>query len=263
MPHAFAILRRYTTVFIKCPWILTIPPGGALRVLVVEDELKMAELLKRALQERQCAVDIARTGLEGLRLARSSVFDVITLDVMLPGMDGIEVAQELRRSMVSTPILFLTARDSKPDVVRGLELGGDDYLTKPFSFIELLARLRALARRKVAVPPQQISVGDLILDAGTLTVTRYGQPIEFSRTEFLLLEVLMRNAGRVVLRQVMFDTVWGAGHSIESNTLDVFIGLLRRKIDHGRSQGLIRTVRGFGYQMDLPAISCLCPSEHG
>ena len=106
-------------------------------------------------------------------------------------------------------------------------------------------------------------MGDLILDAGTLTVTRYGQPIEFSRTEFLLLEVLMRHAGRVVFRQVLFDTVWGTGHSIESNTLDVFIGLLRRKIDHGRSPGLIRTVRGFGYQMDPPAISCLGPSELG
>jgi len=127
---------------------------------VIEDEQKMADLLKRALQEQQCSVQTARTGADGLRLALTSLFDVITLDIMLPGMDGIEVARELRRLKVSSPILFLTARDSKVDVVRGLDVGGDDYLTKPFSFLELLARLRALARRRVEVPSSPLQVDD-------------------------------------------------------------------------------------------------------
>jgi len=220
-----------------------------LRVLVVEDELKMAYLLKRALQEQGCSVQIAHTGPDGLRLAQRFLFDVITLDVMLPGMDGIDVARELRRYEVSSPILFLTARDSKVDVVRGLEMGGDDYLTKPFSFVELLARLRALARRRFAVRPQRLQVDDLILDSGTLEVTRGGASIELSRTEFLLLEVLMRNAGRVVWRRELFNGVWGGGHSVESNTLDAFIRLLRRKIDHRHAVKLIHTVRGFGYHL--------------
>jgi len=220
-----------------------------LRILAVEDELKMANLLRRALQEQGCSVQTAHSGSDGLRLAQRFLFDVITLDVMLPGMDGIEVARELRRTKVSSPILFLTARDSKTDVVRGLELGGDDYLTKPFSFIELLARLRALARRRYAVRAQTLQVDDLILDSATLEVTRAGAVVELSRTEFLLLEVLMRNVGSVVWRQELFNGVWGIGHSVESNTLDAFIRLLRRKIDHGHSVKLIHTVRGFGYQM--------------
>ena len=225
-----------------------------MRVLVVEDEMKMAELLKRALLEQHCSVQTAYTGPEGLQLALSSLFDVITLDVMLPGMDGIEVARQLRRSNVSSPILFLTARDSKGDLVRGLDVGGDDYLTKPFSFVELLARLRALARRRVEVPPSKLQVDDLILDAAALEVTRGGAGVELSRTEFLLLEVLMRNAGSVVLRQVLFAAVWGTGHSVENNTLDAFIRLLRRKIDNGRPNKLIRTVRGFGYQISGPQL---------
>jgi DNA-binding response OmpR family regulator len=224
-------------------------PGGTLRVLVVEDELKMAELLERALREQKCSVETAYTGMDGLRMARDSLFDVITLDVMLPGMDGIEVARELRRVKVLSPILFLTARDSKIDVVRALDAGGDDYLTKPFSFLELLARLRALTRRGAVAPSRKLHVDDLVLDAAKLEVTRGGIPVELSRTEFLLLEVLMRKAGSVVLRQVLFDAVWGAGHSVESNTLDVFIRLLRRKIDYGRSIKLIQTVRGFGYML--------------
>ena len=224
-----------------------------MRVLVIEDELKMADLLKRALQEQQCSVQTARTGADGLRLALTSLFDVITLDIMLPGMDGIEVARELRRLKVSSPILFLTARDSKVDVVRGLDVGGDDYLTKPFSFLELLARLRALARRRVEVPSSQLQVDDLILDAAKLRVARGGNSLELSRTEFLLLEVLMRNVGRVVLRQTLFDAVWGTGHAVGNNTLDAFIRLLRQKVDRGRSTRMIHTVRGFGYQICGPA----------
>jgi two-component system response regulator MprA len=213
----------------------------------------MADLLKRALQEQQCSVQTAHTGPDGLRLGLTSLFDVITLDVMLPRMDGIEVARELRRSRVSSPILFLTARDSKIEVVRGLDVGGDDYLTKPFSFLELLARLRALTRRRGEVPSSKLQVDDLILDANTLQVTRGGSSLELSRTEFLLLEVLMRNVGRVVLRQTLFDTVWGAGHSVGNNTLDAFIRLLRQKVDRGGATRMIHTIRGFGYRICGPA----------
>ena len=223
--------------------------GETLRVLVVEDEFKMAELLRRGLEEQRCCVEVAHTGHDGLRIARTSTFDVVTLDVMLPGIDGLEVARELRRFRVLTPILFLTARDSTLDIVRGLELGGDDYLTKPFSFLELLARLRALARRNASVSPQRLQVENLVLDPATMSVTLGGAPVEISPTEFSLLEVLMRNVGSVVLRHVLFSAVWGAGRSVENNTLDVYIRTLRRKIDDGQAVRLIHTVRGFGYQM--------------
>jgi two-component system response regulator MprA len=169
---------------------------------------------------------------------------------MLPGIDGFEVARELRRARVLSPILFLTARDSKADLVRGLDLGGDDYITKPCSLIELFARLRALARRKIEVPAELLAVSDLVLDCSTQEVTRAGRRINLSRTEYLLLEVLMRNEGRVLRRQALFDAVWGAGHLVENNTLDAFIRLLRKKVDHDRSSALIQTVRGFGYTIE-------------
>jgi DNA-binding response OmpR family regulator len=223
-----------------------------LRVLVVEDEWKMAQLLKRALEEQRFSVQIACSGDEGLRIAQESVFDVITMDVMLPGIDGFEVARELRRARIFSPILFLTARDSQADLVQGLNLGGDDYVTKPFSLIELFARLRALARRKVEVPTERLTVSELVLDCSTQEVTRAGRPIELSRTEHLLLEVLMRNAGRVLRRHELFDAVWGAGYSVENNTLDAFIRLLRKKIDQDYAFALIRTVRGFGYVIQEP-----------
>jgi DNA-binding response OmpR family regulator len=209
----------------------------------------MADLLRLVLVERQCAVQVARTGPDGLRMARESLFDVITLDIMLPGMDGLEVARELRLSQVFVPILFLTARDSKADVVLGLDLGGDDYLTKPFSVVELLARLRALARRKPTLPAEILEVDDLILDCATQEVTRGGRTIELSRTEYVLLEVLMRNAGRVQSRQSLFGAVWGQHRHVGNNTLDAFIRLLRKKVDERDSAHLIHTVRGFGYRM--------------
>jgi DNA-binding response OmpR family regulator len=207
----------------------------------------MAALLKRALEEQRFSVEVAHTGEDGLRMAHGSNFDIMTLDVMLPGMDGFEVARRLRNLEVSTPILFLTARDAEADVAVGFALGGDDYLTKPFSFIELLARLRALARRQSGPPSQKLRVDDLVLDCSTHEVTRAGVPIELSRTEYLLLDALMRHSGGVVTRQVLFDLVWGAGHVVENNTLDAFIRLLRRKVDEGQSTKLIQTVRGFGY----------------
>jgi DNA-binding response OmpR family regulator len=219
------------------------------RVLVVEDEPKMADLLRRALQEQHCVVTLAHSGLDGLRLAREALFDVISLDVMLPGMDGFTVAGELRRSGVPTPILFLTARDSEADLVRGLELGGDDYLAKPFSFVELLARLRALARRKSELPSRKLQVADLVLDSARHEVTRDGRRIDLSPTEYVLLELLMRNPGRVLRRATLVGAVWGDGHAIENNTLDAFIRLLRKKIDREYPAKLLQTVRGFGYRI--------------
>jgi DNA-binding response OmpR family regulator len=220
-----------------------------LRVLIVEDERKMAELLQRALTEQQCAVRIAHTGNDGFQLAIDFPFDVILLDVMLPGMDGFEVARELRRARVSTPILFLTARDSELDIVRGLEIGGDDYLTKPFSFLELVARLRALSRRRQDVGSQRLEVADLVMDSDTHDVNRAGEPIELSRTEYLLLEFLMKNVDRVVRRQTLVDAVWGFSNTVDNNTLDAFIRLLRKKMDQGHEQKLLHTVRGFGYRL--------------
>ena len=220
-----------------------------MRVLVVEDDQKMADLLRRALQEQHCVVQLATNGPDALRLGREILFDVISLDVMLPAMDGFAVASELRRAGVLTPILFLTARDSEADLVRGLELGGDDYLAKPFSFVELLARLRALARRKSEAPSRKLQVADLVLDLNRHEVTRAGKRIDLSPTEYALLEMLMRSPGRVLKRSMLVDAVWGRGHLIENNTLDAFVRLLRKKIERECSAKLLQTVRGFGYRL--------------
>jgi two-component system response regulator MprA len=220
-----------------------------LRVLIVEDEKKMAMLLQSALGEQSCAVNIAHSGREGFQLAREFPFDVLVLDVMLPDMDGFEITRELRRAQVSTPILFLTARDAELDIVLGLELGADDYLTKPFSFVELLARLRALARRRHAVQSEELQIADLVINVQTHEVSRRGMRIGLSRTEYLLLEFMMRNANRAVSRQSLLQAVWGFGHAVENNTLDVFIRLLRKKIECGYPERLLHTVRGFGYRM--------------
>lgn len=220
-----------------------------LRVLIIEDEKKMAALLKSALEEQSCSVSIAHAGREGYRLALDFPFDVLVLDVMLPEMDGFEIARELRRSNISTPILFLTARDSELDKVLGFELGGDDYLTKPFSFVELLARLRALARRRHLVQSEELQIADLVINVQTHEVSRRGMRIELSRTEYVLLEFLMRNANCAISRQSLLQAVWGFGHAVESNTLDVFIRLLRKKIDCGCAERLLHTVRGYGYRM--------------
>ena len=216
---------------------------------MVEDERKMAELLQRALEEQRCAVRVAGNGADGLELARNFPFDVIVLDVMLPGMDGFDVAREIRRARISRPILFLTARDSEVDIVRGLELGGDDYLTKPFSFVQLVARLRALARRNGDVLTQKLQVGDLVMDSFTHEVTRAGTHIDLSRTEYLLLEFLMRNADRVVKRHALVEAGWGFTHTTGNNSLDAFIRLLRKKVDQGYPEKLLHTVRGFGYRL--------------
>ncbi|OGR29562.1 MAG: DNA-binding response regulator [Desulfobacca sp. RBG_16_60_12] len=219
-------------------------------ILVVEDERRLAQVTRRVLEEEGHTVDIAYDGEEGLAMALEGSHDVILLDVLLPEMDGIEVCQALRRSRVDTPILLLTALDSVQDRVRGLDAGADDYLPKPFAFQELLARLRALGRRKVqAREPSQLQVGDLVLDLRRRRAERSGRAIDLSPKEFSLLEFLMRSEGRVVTRTQILDHLWGYDYAPDSNLVDVYVSYLRRKIDRGRSARLIRTVRGVGYAL--------------
>jgi DNA-binding response OmpR family regulator len=220
-----------------------------MRVLIVEDERKLAGLIKQGLEEEGCLVTTAHTGTDGLGFAQATRFDAIVLDVMLPGIDGFEVARRLRKANNRTPILVLTARDSVPDIVKGLDLGADDYLTKPFSFVEFVARLRAVSRRGPVPQTPQLQCADLKLDLSTCTVCRAGKPIPLTKKEYLLLELLLRNAGRVVRRELILETIWGTQESVENNTVDAFIKLLRHKVDHDYPVKLIHTVRGFGYRL--------------
>jgi DNA-binding response OmpR family regulator len=192
-------------------------------------------------------VTAASDGREGLATAEYGEFDVLVLDVLLPGLDGFEMVRRLRSAGCSTPILLLTARDATEDVVMGLDAGADDYLTKPFSFKILLARIRALSRRRTVEPRTQLQIGDLILDPARHIVKRAGSTVSLSRTEFALLEMLMRNVGRVIMRSRLIEGVWGLDRDVESNTLDVYIRQLRIKIDSPGDSKLIHTVRGIGY----------------
>ena len=220
-----------------------------MRILLVEDDARMRALVRRGLAEHGHAVEVAATGPEALTQARSGEFDVLVLDVMLPGCSGVDVIRRLRADSVPTPALMLTARDAAADVVSSLDAGADDYLTKPFSFAVLLARIRALGRRGPAVQEVRLQVADLVLDSGAHAVTRSGAPVPLTRTEFSLLECLMRHAGRVVTRQVLVDRVWSGGREVESNTLDAFVKSLRQKLDQGGRPRLIHTVRGVGYSI--------------
>jgi DNA-binding response OmpR family regulator len=218
-----------------------------MRVLVAEDESRMAEQLRRGLEREGYSVLVAADGQEALDLARNSEHDLMILDWMLPKIEGIEVARRLRQSNVATRILMLTARDATPDVVMGLDCGVDDYLSKPFAFEVLLARLRALARRIPATRLPVLELVDLALDPATRQVTRGGASIKLSTKEFSLLHFLMHRTGQTVPRRTLIEAVWGYDSSIESNTLDAFIHLLRAKIDADRPVRLIHTVRGVGY----------------
>ncbi len=198
-----------------------------------------------------CATD----GRGGLELASNYEFDVIILDIMMPGMDGCQLARRLRSEKISTPVLMLTAKDAVQDVVHGLDVGADDYLTKPFSFNELLARLRAVKRRARIPQPIQLQVADLVIDPARREVSRHGARIWLTRTEYNLLEQLAYRAGTVVRRQSLIEAVWGFEREIEDNTLDVFVRLLRNKIEGGTRQKLIHTVRGVGYTLRLNPLS--------
>ena len=220
-----------------------------MRILVVEDDVKMAELLRRGLGGQGHAVDIAVDGIKGLERSQNISYDSIVLDVMLPGIDGLSVVRRLRAGGVRTPILLLTARDSAQDIVRGLDVGADDYLTKPFSFEVLAARLRVIARRNAAETDSVLQVADLTFNTESHEVHRGKRQLVLTRTEFVLLEYLMRRAGRVVSRDDLTEAVWGIDRDVENNTLDVFIFQLRCKIDSGGASRLIQTVRGYGYTM--------------
>jgi len=217
-------------------------------ILIVEDERRLAQVVRKVLEEEGHTVDVATDGEEGLAMAMDSSHDVIVLDVLLPGIDGFEVCRRLRAGRVDTPVLLLTALDAVEDRVRGLDAGADDYLPKPFAFQELLARLRALGRRRVqARDPDQLQTGNLALDLRRRRAVRDGRTIDLSPKEFALLEFLMRNQGRVVTRTQILDHVWGYDYSPDSNLVDVYVTYLRRKIDRGHQRKLIRTVRGAGY----------------
>ncbi len=220
-----------------------------MRILVVEDERRMAELLRQGLTEEGHVVTTAFEGREALSLAQSGEFDLILLDVMLPGIDGFTIARRLRAERNQTPILMLTARDATPDIVQGLNVGADDYLTKPFSFEELLARVRACGRRGPIPQPVRHQVADLTMDQAAREVRRAGRLISLTRTEYAILELLMKNAGRVVRRDSFIDNVWGGDSDIESNTLDAFVRLLRAKVEAPGEPRLIHTVRGVGYRL--------------
>jgi DNA-binding response OmpR family regulator len=209
----------------------------------------MARLLQQGLTEEGHLVTLASNGNEALDLALTASFDIVVLDVMLPGVDGITVARRLRERESEIPILMLTARDAANDVVLGLNVGADDYLIKPFSFDVLLARLRALARRGPALQPAISQVGDLTVDFSRREVARGGRSISLTRKEFSILELLMKNAGRVVLRESFIERIWGNDSDIESNTLDAFVRLLRAKVEFPGESKLIHTVRGVGYRI--------------
>jgi DNA-binding response OmpR family regulator len=216
-------------------------------ILVAEDELTMANLLRQGLEENNHTVAVARNGEEAFAAAETSTFDVMVLDVMMPKLDGIEVTKRLRAMKNSVPILMLTAKDANSDVIRGLDAGADDYLVKPFPFGVLLARLRALSRRREVAPMQVLQADDLTLDPAAHWVIRAGREIPLTATEFRILEFLLRNAGRAESRSAIIEAVWGFDEEVELNTVDVYIKILREKLDSGPHRKLIQTVRGYGY----------------
>lgn len=218
-----------------------------MRVLLVDDDREVAEYVRQELEEESFHVIVAHDGATGLRLAESSAIDILVLDVMMPFMDGLEVTRNLRKQNIHTPILLLTARDAPEEIVRGLEAGADDYLTKPFSFDVLLARVRARTRN-LDQKKAQLRFADLVLDLDEHKTWRGKRAITLTRTEFAILECLLRSAGRVVTRDRLIDTVW-SDREVSENNLDVFIKFLRSKVDAPGSPKPIHTERGLGYRL--------------
>jgi len=221
-----------------------------MRALLVEDDVKMARSLRRGLEREGYAVEVAEDGEGALRRASEDEFDVVVLDVMLPGRSGFAVCQELREAGRWVPVLMLTARDAVEDRIRGLDAGADDYLVKPFSFGELLARLRALVRRGPSERPAVLTTGDVTLDPAAHLVSRTGVAVELSSREFALLEFLMRHPGEALSRTRILEHVWDYNYAGFSNVVDVYVGYLRRKLERPFDRPLIRTVRGVGYALE-------------
>jgi DNA-binding response OmpR family regulator len=223
-----------------------------MHILVVEDEQRLAYLLRRVLLEERHAVDLAHDGQTGLDLALSGTYDVVILDLMLPDVDGLEICRQMRAERVMSPVLMLTARGAIEDRVTGLNVGADDYLTKPFAMEELLARINALLRRRDRRfdEAQQLTVADLTLDLVRHEATRGGRTIELTAKEFALLEYLMRHPGQALTRTQIIDAVWRYDMEALSNVVDIYIHYLRDKIDQSSAQPLIKTVRGVGYKID-------------
>jgi two-component system response regulator MprA len=222
---------------------------SAMKILVVDDERAVRESLRRALELEGYDVDLAGDGLEGLARVDESQPDVLILDVLMPGMDGLEMCRRLRRSGNRLPVLMLTARDAVENRVAGLDAGADDYVTKPFALEELLARVRALLRRSSNGAGEVLRFADLELNPGTREVRRGGDLVELTRTEFSLLELFLLNPRQVLTRSIIFERVWGYDFGFASNSLDVYIGYLRRKTEAGVKPRLIQTVRGVGYAL--------------
>ena len=221
-----------------------------MRVLLIEDDVTIARLLKEGLEDESYAVDVVNDGSEGYRTAAADDYDVIILDIMLPGMNGYEVCRSLRNDGNKTPILMLTARDAERDIVEGLDTGADDYLAKPFSFDVLLARIRALLRRPNEKLEEILQVGDLKLDPSSKKVTRASQEISLTAKEYGVLEYLMRNKGKVLSKEQIISHVWDFDADVLPNNVELFIMFLRRKIDKPFKSKLIHTVSGFGYKLE-------------
>ena len=221
-----------------------------MRILVVEDEPKAGEYLRKGLTESGFVVDLARTGPDGLQLATADAFDLIVLDVMLPGMDGWQVVQALRKTQ-QTPVLFLTARDDVQDRIKGLELGADDYLVKPFAFAELVARIRTLLRRGPIRESERLEIADLEIDVMKRRVTRGGERIDLTPKEFALLHLLAKRQGEVLSRSLIASQVWDMNFDSDTNVVDVAVRRLRAKVDDAYSHKLIHTLRGMGYVLEM------------
>ena len=218
-----------------------------MRILVVEDEKKIADFIKRGLKEEGYAVDSAYDGEQGLFLAKTGEYDLVLLDLMLPKLDGYNLFKEMRKAKILSPVIMLTAKDAIKDKVAGLDLGADDYMTKPFAFEELLARIRAALRKKDSKDVTRLEADDLILDLVTHKVSRGGKEITLTGKEYALLEYLMRNAGSVITRTMISEHVWDVDFDTFTNVIDVYINYLRNKIDGSGRKKLIHTVRGRGY----------------
>lgn len=220
-----------------------------MRILAVDDDPRLLEIIRKGLIEEAYAVDAASDGEEGLAYAETGVYDLIILDIMMPRMDGLTLLRRLRSKRMDTPILMLTAKDAVEDIVKGLDAGADDYLVKPFSFDVLLARVRALIRRRSSAKSTLLRAGALTLDTATREVTRADEPIELTTKEYMVLKYFMHHAGKVITRAMLEDHAWDEAFDAESNVIDVYVRRLRRKIDREGEESAIETVRGAGYRL--------------